>query len=914
MLRRWLQDNFGRLSKNKYLPVWLYGLQRSWRLAFLRSYCEGDGHLQTELDGQANDKQSASTASRKLAIGIRLLATSLDYAVSLHYRLSPNSEIRGREIKGGPSYTVVWVPNNAKQTSFSDSRHCFTPVKKLLPGYLRRQVYCLEVEEDASFVADGIVVHNCTHFSRARGSKPVRKKIRSLAWVVCKWARELKPRIICLENVREFADYGPTTAQLQCGRCDWTGTESTAKLYRKRPACPRCNSVRLTSTGLELPHPEKKGLTFNRWVGYLRAAGYDVQWREMNAADYGAATNRRRLFVIARRDGKPIVWPEPTHCSPKKPVAGRKPWRGACEFIDFSLPCPSIFNRPKGPLVEKTMRRVAFGIKRYVLENPKPFIVGLAHGDSPGGGDRVRDIKLPLGTVLQSNNEALVSAVLMPLTHSGERRTPEVTEPLPTITTAHRGEFGLVTAFLAKHFGGVVGTEVTNPLPTTTQRGTQTQLAAVSLQRYYGNSVGQEVTDPAPTATGENKTALLAATLVQTGYGERDGQAPRTLDLEAPLGTVVAGGVKHALAAATLIHFNHGDKQWSSVEEPLRTITSGNHAALVYSLLKRYTTIFPDKEDSHEGVKGSAAVDIAGGARSASGRDDLEAGQTDQRSGGDPGRAKESYDKVQGWLSTVAGELCESCLSALSASCGLAFSSGTDPEEDVRKPQKREQVRQSSRKSRGGDAQSELTARLCDWLKSQYESGKCDDEARDNQPSKAGADAGGNCKACGAVRVGDMSSSSQGRNGNAKAKNSRAGSRDNQAAARGSFASANSETAKRESQHGNKLLAACLVKYFGTAIGQSIEDPLGTLTSKDRYGLVLVHVEGEPYVIVDIGMRMLTPRELASCQGFPADYWLPPKKTHAVAKIGNSVPPCLAEAIVRANYVETKSRKKVACG
>lgn len=526
---------------------------------------------------------------------------------------------------------------------------------------------------------------DCTHFSRARGSKPVRKRIRGLAWVVCRWARDLKPDVIILENVREFADYGPTTAQVRCGRCRWSGTYSSAKLYRTRPACPECNSVRLDETGYELPDPTKKGLTFRRWVGYLMAAGYDVQWRDLNAADYGSPTNRHRLFVVARRDGKPICWPEPSHCNPKKSVAGRKSWRGACECIDFTLPCPSIFTRSRGPLAEKTMRRIACGIKRYVLENPKPFIVQVAHGDSPGSGDRVRDIDLPLGTVLQSNNEALVSAVLMPLTHSGDRRTPEVTEPLPTITTAHRGEFGLVTAFLAKHFGGVVGTEVTNPLPTTTQRGTQTQLVAASLLRYYGKSVGQQVTEPAPTATGENKTALLAATLVQTGYGERDGQAPRTLDLEAPLGTVVAGGGKHALAAAALVHFNHGDKQWSDIEDPLRTITSGNHAALVYGLL---------------------------------------------------------------------------------------------------------------------------------------------------------------------------------------------------------------------------------LKWFGTSYGQSIEDPIGTLTSRDRYGLVLVHVAGEPYVIVDIGMRMLTPRELASCQGFPEDYWLPPVKTHAVAKIGNSVPPQLAAAVIRANFVETTKQPK----
>ncbi len=193
---------------------------------------------------------------------------------------------------------------------------------------------------------------DCKHHSKAKGGKPRDKKIRGLAWVVVRWARTVKPAVIMLVNVEEFADWGPLLED---------GT----------------------------PNPEPLGWTFRRWVGSLQAAGYVVETRELRACDYGAPTTRKRLFVIARSDGQPVVWPEPTH------GPGRaKPWRTAAECIDWSLPCPSIFERKK-PLAEKTLARIARGIRKFVIDNPRPFIVPTAHA----GDQRAHSINEPLRTI-----------------------------------------------------------------------------------------------------------------------------------------------------------------------------------------------------------------------------------------------------------------------------------------------------------------------------------------------------------------------------------------------------------------------------------------------------------------------------------------------------------------------------------
>lgn len=336
---------------------------------------------------------------------------------------------------------------------------------------------------------------DCTYHSKARGGKPFRdrnkaRRRRGLANVAIKWAKVLppsqRPRVIALENVEEFEDWGP-----------------------------------LADDGL--PCKLRRGLSFRRWVKQLENLGYVVEWRQMRASDYGAPTIRNRLFLVARCDGEPIIWPAPTHGDPSKPgfkESGLKVWRTAAECIDWNIPCPSIFERKK-PLVENTLRRIAVGVKRYVIDAAKPFII--------------------------------------PVTHAGDNRAHSVDAPLRTITTAKRGEFALI----APHLVGVGG--------------------------RAGQSRPRGADEPTATLTTKGDTALIAPTLIQTGYGERDGQAPRVPGLDKPLGTIVAGGGKHAVVAAFLNkHFSGA--VGSAMTAPVATITPHDHNSVTAAHLTNFYT------------------------------------------------------------------------------------------------------------------------------------------------------------------------------------------------------------------------------------------------------------------------------------------------------------------------------------
>lgn len=486
---------------------------------------------------------------------------------------------------------------------------------------------------------------DCKHFSRAKGSKPVEKKIRSLAWVAHRWVAEAKPRVVILENVREFEDWGPLVPRWKCSECDWRGTEGQARLVRTRRACPRCDARSLEVTADMVPCPERKGMTFKRFVGRFRSQGYKVDWKVLNAADYGAPTHRRRLFLIARRDGNHIVWPEATHGDPKKRKNDLfgilKPYRTAAECIDWSLPCPSIFDRKK-PLADATMKRIALGIKRYVLDAKEPFIVLCNHS---GEGFRGQDLKEPLCTVAASRDAiGLVTPYVARIGHksSNGKNVNGTDEPLTTITS--KNEHLLVAPILSKYHG---------------QRGTDPQ------SRCYTPS------DPFMTLDTQNRFGLVTAFLAKHFTGAV------ASEIKEPIGTITSKD-HNALVAANLVHLNNG-KSWSDCNDPMRTVVSGGqHAALVYSFL---------------------------------------------------------------------------------------------------------------------------------------------------------------------------------------------------------------------------------VKYFGNGFNAvPVTEPMPTVTSKDRFGLVTVQVNGETYVIVDIGMRMLVPRELARAQGFPEDYILTGTKTSQTARIGNSVSPVMSEALVRANF------------
>jgi len=382
---------------------------------------------------------------------------------------------------------------------------------------------------------------DCKHFSKAKGGKPVEKSIRGLAWVAVKWAKMVHPRVIMLENVEEFKTWGPLLVD-------------------------------------NMPDPAKKGETFNLFVKALKRQGYKVEYRELRACDYGAPTSRKRFFLIARCDGKPIIWPEPTHGDPDRiEVRFRllKPYRTAAECIDWSIPCPSIFDRKK-PLAENTMKRIAKGIEKYVLNNPKPFIVNYKFDNEPesiskplstvtsvnghylftpvisqigqtGGGDRLHDIKDPLSTIVSKAEHMLVSPTLIQYhseTAHSEHRGQSVEEPIMTLDGSNR--YGLVTAFISKYYGG-----------------------------FY-DGAGSDTAEPIHTITGKDHNAIVTSHLLQMN-NHCDGRS-----MNEPIPTIVAGpGHWGEVRTFLMSYYGNKDDIGQNVNEPLRTITSKDRFGIV---------------------------------------------------------------------------------------------------------------------------------------------------------------------------------------------------------------------------------------------------------------------------------------------------------------------------------------------
>lgn len=319
---------------------------------------------------------------------------------------------------------------------------------------------------------------DCKHFSKAKGGKPVEKKIRGLAWVAVRWAATVKPRIIALENVEEFVTWGPLTED---GR----------------------------------PCPQNKGREFKAFVNALKRLGYAVEWRELRASDFGAPTSRKRLFLLARCDGAPIVWPEPTH-GPGK----RKPWHTAAECIDWSIPCPSIFERDR-PLAEATLRRIARGLKRYVIDAAEPYIVRIGQVGR-GDGGKVHSVKAPLSTVTSKAEHLLVSPTLVQ-TGYGERkgqapRVPGLGKPLGTLVAGGQ-KHALVAAFLAKHYTGVVGSSLEDAIGTVTSVDHHS-LVAANLLKFRGTSTGSKVDEPVPTISAQGTHIAAVHAFLVKFYGQ----------------------------------------------------------------------------------------------------------------------------------------------------------------------------------------------------------------------------------------------------------------------------------------------------------------------------------------------------------------------------------------------------------
>lgn len=589
---------------------------------------------------------------------------------------------------------------------------------------------------------------DCKHFSKAKGSKPVEKGIRDLAWVVVHWVKRLKQaRVsvdqIWLENVEEFKDWGPLI---------------------------------MTEDGKRVPCPLSKGVTFKRWCRELRKLGGKVEHRELRAYQYGAPTIRKRLFVIVRFDGLPIVWPAPTHGRPEAEGSvpgGLLPWRTAAECIDWSIPCPSIFTRDK-PLVENTLRRVARGVMRYVVNAERPYIVGVPHSprraagpaaerrpESPRGAEDVRVVEPfvvgidnqsngardawpggePLRTTTVENRFAIVQPLVAPLTHQGGDRASLVNEPFKTVTAAHRGEMALIAPHVTKFRANSDGHAADEPMHTVT-----------------ANSFVKRPGGAAPMG--------LVSAVLPARYGEREGQAPRARPVDEPMASVVPTQNGATLAGVSLAGAggpSYGGKP-TDVDRPMKTLTTENHAALVAAFLAQHNT------------------------------------------GNDGHTAEEP-------VSTIVGKGCTQ--GVVAAHVVRQFGTSTGSEVDA--------------------------------------------------PAGTVMTDGG-----------------------------------------GKVALAASALSERDLE-GAQRVTAFLLKYYGVGCGSTMDDPMHSVTTRDRFGLVTV--KGVP--IVDIGLRMLTPRELYRAQGFPDSYIIdgpgpsgkPLTKTAQVRMCGNSVCPPVAAAIVAVNVV-----------
>lgn len=395
---------------------------------------------------------------------------------------------------------------------------------------------------------------DCKHFSKAKGGKPKDKNIRGLAWVALRWAGLVRPRVIMLENVEEFKTWGP--------------------LNRRHH-----------------PIKSKQGKTFEKFVQQLTDLGYKVEFRELIAADYGAPTMRKRFFMIARCDGKTIVWPEPTHAPADSEEVKKgllKPYVGAYTQLDFSLPCPSIFDtseeikekygiRAVRPLAQKTMDRIARGLKKFVLDNPEPFIIQCNHS----GKRRPNDIREPMPTITGKHGYGIVEPKLAPYMGTNTTNHPggNCKDPIHTITTGNQQ--CLISPTLIQYHsetaqGEVRGQTIKDPIMTV-DGSNRYGLVASFLHKYYDGGytgAGDTVENPLPTVTSWDHNSLCAVNLIQMN-NHCDGR-----DVKEPIPTITAGDGHFGEVRAFLIKY-YGQGTGQDVKEPLDTVTSRDRFGLV---------------------------------------------------------------------------------------------------------------------------------------------------------------------------------------------------------------------------------------------------------------------------------------------------------------------------------------------
>ena len=447
---------------------------------------------------------------------------------------------------------------------------------------------------------------DCTHHSQAAGGQPRKREIRNLSWIGLKWGGKKRPRVISLENVKQILQWGPLIAK----RDKETGRVVTLDLVPHLTK-PKSKINRVADLGEQVPvsnqflvpDPKRRGTTWRRFVQLLEGLGYAVEWRVLRACDYGAPTSRERLFMIARCDGQPIVWPEPTHA--KNPAKGQKKWRTAAECIDWSVPTKSIFGRTK-PLAKATLSRIAKGMKKFVIDAADPFIVPIANWS----GESVQSANEPLRTVTswpRGGSFAMANPIITPATHQGSDRINDPTAPLPTITCANRGELTMAAAHLVKFRFDDAGKAVDEPVPTITSGGNYQRpvgaahamgISTVFIAQMNGGfntTAAKSIEDPMTTVTNTGSQQQLVTANLATLRRNCIGRG-----IDEPIPTMTAGAEHHALVeytlsqeheegalrvAAFLISY-YGTENVSGAGDPTPTITTKDRLGLVTVTIK----------------------------------------------------------------------------------------------------------------------------------------------------------------------------------------------------------------------------------------------------------------------------------------------------------------------------------------
>lgn len=468
---------------------------------------------------------------------------------------------------------------------------------------------------------------DCTHHSQAAGGQPRKREIRNLSWIGLKWAGKKHPRVISLENVKQILQWGRLIAK----RCKATGRVMKLDGTVAAPG----ERVPVQEQFL-IPDPKHRGRTWRRFVQLLEAMGYVVEWRIIKACDFGAPTSRERLFMIARCDGQPIVWPEPTHA--RKPAKGQLKWRTAADCIDWSVPSKSIFGRKKD-LAPATLRRVAKGIKKFVIDSASPFIVPIANWSGelaqsaneplrtvtawPRGGSfamaspvmvgtggpsyagKPVSAEQPMGTLMTQSHRAMSAAHLVKFRFDDAGKALD--EPLPTITSGGNYQrpagaahaMGVCTAVMAQMNGGFNATDakpMDEPMTTVTNTGSQQQLVTANLVHLRGNCDARDAADPLHTISAGGTHHGLVTAFMERQFGASVGKA-----IDEPAPTITAGGggksslvelklspehEEGALRVAAFLISYYGCSLASDIREPAATITTKDRLALVTVMVK----------------------------------------------------------------------------------------------------------------------------------------------------------------------------------------------------------------------------------------------------------------------------------------------------------------------------------------